>query len=209
MAFLGRMLGKILYRVEVEGLENFPADGPVLALVKHERNEDIPLGFAFVLQARRPDNWCVMKHDLAAPQYLGLVLKAGGIPIDRDRPMRSRRSFRLAREVLHDGRALVLFPEQTFFLSEMGPGRFPGFRYLTKHAPAEIQVVPVGLRYIPPTRFPGRTRAIVRIGPPQALAPEVTRRQSTLARFFYGCMREIARLSDLEYSHPAPEQAAR
>jgi hypothetical protein len=57
--------GTLLYRATVEGLANFPTSGPRLALVKHQRNEDIPLGFSYVLAARRPDNWCIMNGIVA------------------------------------------------------------------------------------------------------------------------------------------------
>ncbi|MCR9141657.1 MAG: 1-acyl-sn-glycerol-3-phosphate acyltransferase [bacterium] len=212
MGFLGRCLGTLLYRVEIEGLEHFPRSGPTLVLVKHQRNEDIPLGFHYVLTARRLDSWCIMKHDLAAPHLLGIVLKSGGIPIDRDRPMRSRRYFRMAREVLHAGRALVLFPEQTFFVNEMGPGKLPGFRYLTKRAAGDLQVVSVGLDYIPARahsrlfdrlfgRFLKRTRAIFRISRPRTLSPIETQDQNSQAEFLHERMGEIARLTNLKYPH--------
>ncbi len=200
MAWLGRSVGRLMYRVRVEGLENFPTvgSGPTLVLVKHQRNSDIPLGFAHILTPRRPDSWCIMKHDLAAPQFGGFVLQAGGIPIDRDRPMRSRRYLRMGREVLHDGRALLLFPEQTFFVNSMGPGKFPGFRYLTKHAPAGIQVSSVGLDYRPRGVL-RRTEAIFRIGPPRALPAATTRSQDDLADFLHERMQAMARLTGLEY----------
>lgn len=201
MAWLGRSVGRLIYRVRVEGLEHFPTAGPALILVKHQRNSDIPLGFAHILTFRRPDSWCIMKHDLAAPHFGGFVLQAGGIPIDRERPIRSRRYFRLAREVLHDGRALVLFPEQTFFVNTMGPGKFPGFRYLTKHTlpDTRIQVVSVGLEYRPRGLF-RRTEAIFRIGPPRVLPPAVTRNQDELADFLHERMQAMAALSGLEYA---------
>ncbi len=211
MRLLGRLLGRLLYRVRVEGLENFPTRGPTLALVKHQRNEDIPLGFAYILTERRPDSWCVMKHDLAAPHLFGFVLKSGGIPIDRDRPMRSRRYFRMAREVLHDGRSLVLFPEQTFFVNEMGPGKLPGFRYLTKHAPDAIRVVSVGLEYVTARsrgRLIGRTEAIFRIGVPEELPVHISRDQDSQARFLHERMQAIARLTNLEYLHASARRPA-
>ena len=212
MRMLGRLLGRLFYRVRVEGLENFPTRGPTLVLVKHQRNEDIPLGFAYILTERRPDSWCVMKHDLAAPHLFGFVLKSGGIPIDRDRPMRSRRYFRMAREVLHDGRSLVLFPEQTFFVNEMGPGKLPGFRYLTKHAPGTIRVVSVGLEYVPPRargRLIGRTQAIFRIGVPEELPVHVSRDEEAQARFLHERMHAMARLTNLEYPHPVVRRPVR
>ena len=209
MTLLGRIIGRLMYRVEVHGLEHLPAAGATLVLVKHQRNSDIPLGFAHVLTRRRPDNWCVMKHDLAAPQFGGFVMKAGGIPIDRDAPMRSRPYFRMAREVLHDGRLLVLFPEQTFFVNTMGPGKVAGFRYLTKHTSVPIQVVNVGLAYYP-RGFLRSTRAVLQLGPPRIFEPATSRSQVAQAEFLHECMHEIARLTALEYPHgPAGRESRR
>ncbi|MCB1327046.1 MAG: 1-acyl-sn-glycerol-3-phosphate acyltransferase [Spirochaetales bacterium] len=194
--FLGRYVGGLLYRVRVQGLEHLPPSGPVLVLAKHQRNEDTPMGYAWVLTRRRLDNWCIMKHELVAPHYLGFCLKCGGIPINRERPMRSRPHLRLARRVLHDGRLLVIYPEQTFFENEVGPGRLPGFRCLVKKNEIPIQVLCLGYEY---RRAPGslRTTLFLRLSPARDYSwPEDP------ARFLHERMQELARLSGLSYEHP-------
>ncbi len=200
LRWLGRNVGWLFYRVRVLNLENLPQDGPTLVLVKHQRNEDIPLGFGYVLTERRDDNWCLMKHDLVSPWLFGFFPRAGGIPINRDQPMRSRPWLRMVREVLHNGHLVVLFPEQTFFEQHMGPGKFPGFRWMTKQAPAAIQVVPVGFTYTPAKRkWFARETATLNVGEVRMMRGDLS--EAEQARFLHECMHEVARLSDMEYPH--------
>ena len=193
LGLLGRYALRPFYRVRVELTEPLPAEGPLLYLTKHQRNEDIPLGYGYVLDAVRPDNWCVMKDSLAKPIYMGFWLQAGGIPINRKNPETSKRELLLAREVLHDGHSLVLFPEQTHYVNRMGRGRLPGFRFIAGKPRNALQIVCIGFEYRK-RGFLRRTEVIIRAG-----APRTFTRNEDPALFLHDCMQEIARLSGLEY----------
>ncbi|MEQ9365824.1 MAG: 1-acyl-sn-glycerol-3-phosphate acyltransferase, partial [Leptospirales bacterium] len=90
---------RFFFRVRVEGLDRISKTGSVLLLPKHQRLMDIPLGFTYVIQAVRPDAWCLMKETLGG--FGGFLLKCGGIPLNRANPEKSKRSLLMARTLLH------------------------------------------------------------------------------------------------------------
>lgn len=196
LIFFGRWFLRLFYKIRVEGLEHVPVDGPLLVLPKHQRHEDIPLGYANVLARRRKDIWCIMKTELAKPLG-GFFLKCGGLPVDRQNPEKSKRDLLLGRRVLHDGNVLVLFPEQTFYKERMGRGRTPGFRFITGKPAEAIQVLPLGFEYRK-RRF-RRTELIMRAGPVRLYS-----KREDPEEFLHDCMLEIARLSQLEYPFEKP-----
>jgi 1-acyl-sn-glycerol-3-phosphate acyltransferase len=90
-------------------------------------------------------------------------------------------------ELLEDGAGIVVFPEGTYYVGKMGPGR-PGLvrMVLTRLTPPFI---PVGIRY---SRQRIRTRVQITFGAP------VRRQAATpVAEFLDRMMAEIARLSGL------------
>ncbi len=197
LSFFGRWILRLFYKIRVEGLEYVPVDGPLLVLPKHQRLEDIPLGYANVLMRRRKDVWCVMKTELTKPIFGGFFLKCGGVPIDRKNPEKSKRDLLLGRRVLHDGNVLVLFPEQTLYQERMGRGRSPGFRFIAGKPVDPIQVLPLGFEYRK-RRF-RRTELILRAGPVRLYS-----RREDPEEFLHECMLDIARLSHLEYPFEKP-----
>jgi 1-acyl-sn-glycerol-3-phosphate acyltransferase len=90
-------------------------------------------------------------------------------------------------ELLEDGAGIVVFPEGTYYVGKMGPGR-PGLvrMVLTRLTPPFI---PVGIGY---SRQRIRTRVQITFGAP------VRRQAATpVAEFLDRMMAEIARLSGL------------
>lgn len=108
MLWVFRLIARLLARVVVEGVEHFPAEGPVIVVTNHLNYLDTPVvGISlprpsFVLAAEKYEH-----HPWISP-----VLKiAGGIFIQRGEV--DRRALRQARNVLEDGYVLSVAVEGT------------------------------------------------------------------------------------------------
>ncbi|MEQ8352895.1 MAG: 1-acyl-sn-glycerol-3-phosphate acyltransferase [Leptospiraceae bacterium] len=212
LSLAGAVLLRILFRQEYSLPASAQTTGPVLILAKHRQELDILLGYRGMLKAFRRHAWCIMKASLARKRYLGFFYRIGGIPLDRDKPEKSRNYLKFARKVLFErnpgglnpgsGNMMVLFPEQTVYPENMGEGKVAGFRFLAGKPPesSPLTVYCAGIEYL--KGFP-RGRAILRFSEPRSFSakdrPEV---------FLHDCMVEIARLSNLSYSFPAPGSPA-
>ena len=182
-----RLLGTVclapFFRVEARGLEHLPDAGAFVLLAKHQRWEDIPL---LGLSVPKP-LYYVAKAELFRSVFSRWLLSAmGGIPLNRERPLESRRSLRRIIEHLRGGEGVVVFPEGTYYPARMGPPRTGLVRMvLSKTSPP---FVPVGIRY----RKGFRTGVEIRFGRP--VQPESSRE---VWPFLERMMTEIARLSGL------------
>jgi 1-acyl-sn-glycerol-3-phosphate acyltransferase len=200
-----RLFGKVglalRFNITVEGHGNLPTSGPCLVLAKHQRYVDVPLGLqalVHILHERKHDIWCVMKDNLVGGVFGDFFLRCGGIPLNRNNPEKSKEQLLFARNRLHEGRIVVVFPEQTLYPWKMGRGRPAGFRFITGKPPGPVAVNCVGFEYTQ-TSFP-RVSVKIRVGPPSYYSagddPE---------HFLHDRMEEIASLSNLKYSFPRPE----
>jgi 1-acyl-sn-glycerol-3-phosphate acyltransferase len=183
-----RTLSKIclptFFQIETTGQSHLPIGSAFVLLSKHQRWEDIPL---LDLATPRP-LYYMAKYELFMNPVVGWFLSSlGGVPLNRSRPLESRRSLKRMLELLQDGAGIVVFPEGTYYVGKMGPGR-PGLvrMVLTRMTPLFI---PVGIRY---SRQRFRTRVQITFGEP-------VRKQSAMpiAEFLDRMMAEIARLSGL------------
>ncbi len=112
LAFV-RLLMRLLYRIEVSGLEKVPASGAVILACNHLSNIDPPALMSFVKKAR-PDACIIAKKELFAVPVLGLVIRSlGAFPVDRRREGGDLGAMRAALGVLRAGRLLAIFPEGT------------------------------------------------------------------------------------------------
>ncbi len=172
------------FKVHVKGRENLPAKGSYILLPKHQRWEDIPMT---AMVTPRP-LYYIAKIELFKFRWLAwLMTSMGGIPLDRENPMRSRSSLKAALSVLEKGHPLVIYPEGTYFENCMGPGREGMVRFVLSRSGHIF--LPVGIQY---QRNGLRTNVDIRIGKP------VTSRPTRNAQpFLDQMMTEIARLSNL------------
>jgi len=173
------------YRIEIVGQDRLPPKAAFVLLPKHQRWQDIPI---IALAAPRP-LYYVAKHELFAnPLTRWFLASLGGIPLNRDEPIKSRESIRTVMAALKSGEGVVVFPEGTYYLNRMGPGK-PGLvRLIIGRTAAPL--IPAGLRY---REGKGKTEVHVCFGAPiypDASGPS----RSALDRV----MREIAVLSGLE-----------
>jgi 1-acyl-sn-glycerol-3-phosphate acyltransferase len=154
--------------LKVQGLEHLPARGPAIICPKHQRWEDIPL----IGMALPPLLHYIAKVELfRQPVVRGVLGAWGGVPVDRRNPRATLSSFKRLLPLLRKGAFLVLFPEGTYFVDRVGPGKHRLIQLLLKLQGQEglgfLPFVPVGVAYEP--RAWGYT-VHVKLGPP-LLAP--------------------------------------
>ena len=143
MRFIVWMLVHTVYRVDKQGLERIPEEGPAVLVCNH-----VSLADALVIGGcvRRPVRF-VMYHKIFKLPVLNFVFRtAGAIPIapaKEDAKMLEQAYERMA-DALEGGDLLCIFPEGQ--ISEDGrlqPFR-PGIERILKHNP--VPVVPMALR---------------------------------------------------------------
>jgi 1-acyl-sn-glycerol-3-phosphate acyltransferase len=171
------------FRIDARGVECLPRTSAFVLLAKHQRWEDIPL---LGLSVPRPLYYVAKSELFRSAPARWILSSLGGIPLNRSRPLESRRSLRRIIEHLHHGEGVVVFPEGTYYPDRMGPARTGLVRMVLSKSPPPF--VPVGIRY---GKGP-RTRVDIRFGRP--VRPEPGREAR---RFLERMMRDIAGLSGL------------
>jgi len=174
------------FRIEVAGLQNLPRDRAFILLPKHQRWEDIPL---LSLATPRP-LYYIAKYELFKNTLSNRFLSAlGGIPLNRQRPLESRRFLQAAIELLQKREGVVIFPEGTYYPSKMGPGQTGMVRFVLSRL--ALPFIPVGITYAAGRRWQ-RVRVSIRFG--KALQADAASAADT---FVNRMMKEIAALSGL------------
>lgn len=97
-------------RVEVDGLEKVPADGPLIFMGNHQGNFDI---LALSLSVPRRFSWVAKKELFEIPFFGGAMRRAGYIPLDRSDGRRALKSMNEAAAAIRNGCSVVVFPEGT------------------------------------------------------------------------------------------------
>jgi len=172
------------FRLEIQRIENLPQKSTFILLPKHQRWEDIPL---LSLATPRP-LYYIAKYDLFKNPLSNWLLRSlGGIPLNRQRPMESRRSLQVMVEFLKKGEGVVVFPEGTYYENKIGPGRVGIVRLILSHL--SLPFIPVGIYYS------GKgVRTLVRINFGKAL---YANSGASATSFLDKVMKEIAVLSGL------------
>ena len=166
---IGQILSRVFYRLRVEGVELVPSEGGVLYAANHQSFYDpVLIGVA----SRRPVYFTPRKTLTQSRVYRLLTSWVPLVPVERGKA--EVESVRRMIDLLRDGAALAVFPEQTR-TSDGTLGRItPGFQVLAQRS--GVPVVPVAIQgayevWPRRRRFPrifGRIR--VRFGEPIAPA---------------------------------------
>lgn len=99
---------KIVFRPNIEGIENIPQEGPFILAGNHKSLLDIPL----VAMASKKDIRFIAKEELFHNKLAGNTLtKLGAIPIKRNQA--DFKAIRTSIDVLKKGNILGIFPEGT------------------------------------------------------------------------------------------------
>jgi len=159
-------------RIEVEGAERVPVEGPVLLVANHF--SAVADSMALLRASPRVPSF-LAKAPLFKSRLLRPFLEAtGAVPVFRPQDAaenegRGARAniemFRTCRERLEAGACLAIFPEG---VSQPQPRLMPlrtGAARILTDTPASVDVVPVGLVWEHPTP-PRRGTLLVRFGPP-------------------------------------------
>lgn len=148
--YLTRLLLWPFYRLETRGVQHLPEDSAFILLVKHQRWEDIPL---LGLATPRP-LYYIAKTELFKNAVSNWFISAlGGIPLNRQRPLESRRFLQAAIAFLQKGEGIVIFPEGTYYRDKMGPGQAGMVKFVLSRL--ELPLIPVGIAYIAGSRRTG------------------------------------------------------
>jgi 1-acyl-sn-glycerol-3-phosphate acyltransferase len=107
-----RTFFRVFNRIEVKGLENIPAEGPLILACNHLSNADPPALLSYLALVRLPN--IIAKKELFSIWPMGYFLnKWGAIPVDRARAGGDLGALRGSLTALKRGGCLVIFPEGT------------------------------------------------------------------------------------------------
>ena len=179
---LAEVLLPLFFTMEVTGIKNIPQRGGFILLPKHRRWQDVPLlGLAIPTLL-----YFIAKHELFSNPAFKYVLRSlGGIPLNRETPLKSRKELNWMLKLLREGQKLVIFPEGTYFRDRMGQGKMGLIRMIISRQ--AVRFVPVGISY---KRKGFRTNVRINIGR-TAYGDSST----DLELFFRNIMKEIGQLS--------------
>lgn len=172
------------FNLRTRGAENLPENSAFILLPKHQRWEDIPM---LGLASPQP-LYYIAKHELFKNAFSNWFLKAmGGIPLNRERPVESRRYLKAVIEFLNKGEGVVVFPEGTYHVNKMGPAKAGVVKLIL--ARFSLPFVPVGIKY---SKKSLRTRVFINFG--DAVYPDES---GEAGMFLDKMMQNIAELSGL------------
>ena len=185
-----QLIFSIFYQIEIEKHEVLRDEGPAIILPKHQYWTDIPI----VSLSFRPVLYFVAKRELfrypLIRHYLSLL---GGIPVDRNKSIRTLDSFRNLLFLLRTGEKIVIFPEGTYLREAVGSGKSRLLQMILgvqDELNDQIPFIPMGIRY--GERMGWRRRVQIRIG-----HPLFAEKESDALSLTHRVMEEISRLSGL------------
>jgi 1-acyl-sn-glycerol-3-phosphate acyltransferase len=128
-----RLAYRLLLRLRIDGLENVPAEGPVILMINHVHFLD---PFVVVALMPRPITAMSKIENFSLP-LMGIVFKLyGAIPVRRGKV--DRRALRQALNVLSEEAMLLLAPEGTRSPNQALQVAHNGLAYIAHHANAAI-----------------------------------------------------------------------
>ena len=190
MRNVARILLFPFFCLKISGKENLPQKSAFVLLSKHQRWEDIPL-----LGLGTPRTiYYVATHELFKnPLSNWFFRELGGFPLNRERPIESRKFLRAMIEILKGGEGLVVFPEGTYYRDRMGPAHVGVVRLILSHL--ELPFIPVGIQYV---RKGWRVAVTINFG--KAVYSDS---RASASEFLDIVMADIAQLSGLRASAPS------
>ena len=178
LAWFLRVVTRVFFRqVEVVGIENIPATGPVIFAGDHPNSLIDPI--LIITTCGRKAHFAA-KDTLFEGRIMRAVLRAlGAVPIkrrdDHGGAIDNDAAFTAMFGVLGDGGAIGIFPEGLSHdesqLARLKTGAARLALGAAQRTAKPIQIVPCGLTFIHPKRF--RSRVLVQFGP--AITVEASR----------------------------------
>ncbi len=164
--WLTRFLVRVLARVDVQGLEYFPRQGPALVVFNHLGDGDVVVLLA--VSPQPPDFMAKIDMPEDMPLIARLAEAYGVIWVHRGRP--DRRALRAALDGLAAGRIIAIAPEARYSLTGALEPPTEGAAFLALRS--GVPVVPVALsgtenaNLYPVWKRLRRSRIRVRVGAP-------------------------------------------
>jgi len=187
---VARMVFFSLYQVETQREEPLRLDGPAVILPKHQYWTDIPL---VSLSFDVPLCFVAKKELFRYPGIRHTLRMLGGVPLDRERPIKTLASVRDLSSRLKASEKIVIFPEGTYVRGGVGQGKSRLIQTILGFQPElreRIPFIPMGLRYGERTGW--RRQVKIRVG-----RPLFADKESDAGPLTGQVMKEIARLSGL------------
>lgn len=150
------LLIKILFKIHVEGLENFPDKGAVIVYSNHKSWWD-PIIVGCVL--KRPIFFMAKIELFKIPVFSFILKKLNAFPVNRGAP--DRKAIKRAIEVLNAKKVLGIFPEGTRSRDGSLKEPEPGIALLASKI-KDVVLVPVAIK----GEYRLLSPIIVRIGKP-------------------------------------------
>jgi 1-acyl-sn-glycerol-3-phosphate acyltransferase len=151
-----RSFFRTFYLLEVKGLERVPADGPVIIAANHINPFDALILAASVSRRMRFVAW---SKAFSLPIVGRLMIAAGCIPIDRDKP--DLAAFKESLRWLKGNHVLGIFPEGTY--TKDG--------HLTHLKPGTARIALAAQATVVPATLTGAYRAWPMAGPAKQMFP--------------------------------------
>lgn len=150
---------RLLFRLQVSGLEHIPPDGGVIICGNHFTAHDPPV---VAISANRPVSF-MAKAELFDNKFLGWIFRGvGAFPVKRGAP--DRAALKRSIDTLQEGRVFGIFPEGTRNRTGQLAKAEPGTAYLALKSGAPV--VPVGIT----SSYKLFSPILVKFGPPVDLS---------------------------------------
>lgn len=204
---LVRFVARACLKVDVHGMENFPLRGPLLVVINHLGDADVPSLISSLPIA--PD--AIGKIELYDMPVLGRLMDWYGM-IWVHRGQADTRALRAALDGLAEGRIIIIAPEGRYSLTgalEQGTG---GAAFLAYKSGAPV--LPIAITGTENEKVYGamkklrRAKVTVRVGKPFSIETASRSRQDAVASGTRQIMQSLAGLLPAEYrgtySEPTP-----
>ena len=132
------VLCRILFGMKIHGLNNVPADGPLIVVSNHLHNAD-PL--LVCVACPRPLHFMAKKELMSVPVIGRIIRFGGGFPVDRGKA--DRQAIQMAGEHVKQGVAVGMFPEGTRSISRTIERALPGAGLIALRGNAPILPVAI------------------------------------------------------------------
>lgn len=167
--FICSILIKMLFKIQVEGMENFPDKGAVIVYSNHKSWWD-PVIVGCIL--KRPIFFMAKKELFEIPVFGFILKRLNAFPVNRGTP--DRKAIKKALEILNEKKVMGIFPEGTRSKNGVLKEPEPGIALLATKV-KDVLLVPVAIK----GEYKFLNPILVRIGKPIKLSLDEKERLSS------------------------------
>jgi 1-acyl-sn-glycerol-3-phosphate acyltransferase len=107
-------IARLMFKVEVEGMEKLPKSGAYILAPNHATNVDaLAVAYFIYIKTKRAPHFLTKERLFRIPLVGPILLAAGQIPVFRTGGQRNDDSLRVAHAYLEAGHSVCVFPEGT------------------------------------------------------------------------------------------------